>query len=238
MRAVDLADYATVEREIRAARPDIVIHLGALHGPAALVDPSLTSRVNVDATRVMAEACVELGTTDFVLASTAAVYGLAHTSPVDESAALNVSGPYASSKLDAELVLADAASASGMRARALRIFNVYGPGFDGSLVNRLRSSTTAEPVDLRGPDHFVRDYIHGDDVAVALLRATTVADDLGAFATVNVGSGVAMDSRRLVAALRRSHEVHVRELSGEPSYSCADIGRARSIWHFSPRLLD
>lgn len=233
---VDLADADLVRRMVDDARPDAIVHLGAAVGARCDEDPELAARINVDGTGVLARSLASRGQTRFVFASTAAVYGDGFSGPVAESAVTAPPSSYGRQKLRAEELLALTAreSDASFTSVALRIFNVFGPGFDASLVERLRQSTPDRPVELRAMDEFVRDYVHVDDVVDAIVLSLSV--DLGMpHATVNIGSGIGLTSRQLVQNLSRVSPVYYSATPGRPSSSVADIGRARRLLGFDPR---
>jgi nucleoside-diphosphate-sugar epimerase len=236
-RSIDLADIELLPAAVRAAAPEAIIHLAAISGAAAELDPAAARRVNVEAVSALGQAADELGVRRFVFASSSAVYGDRHSSPISEDAPTAPGSSYAQSKLDAEAALAKIANASShFRVFALRIFNVYGDRFPRSLVTRLLASQDDPPVDLRGGASFVRDYVQADDVADALLAALTAPADK-AFTVLNIGSGIPVSNPDLVAVLGRSVELNYRETDGSPSYSCANIQRASVLLGWSPRPL-
>jgi UDP-glucose 4-epimerase len=237
--AVDLSDQAAVERLVTDSQPAAIVHLGAVVGAACELDPARTHAVNVEATRTLATAGDAVGATRFVFASTSAVYGDRYAMPVDESGAIDALSAYARSKLEAERTLEEVASSdseSTMQATALRIFNMFGDDFEDSLVWRLLHSSKDHPVALRGFDGFVRDYVHVDDVATAVIAAIR-RPGAGGYDVVNIGSGMPLSNRSLVERLSGAHELHFTVEDGQPSYSAADITRARSLLGFAPSIL-
>ncbi len=95
--------------------------------------------------------------------------------------------PYAQAKHDLRLALAERVRLAGARLTWARVFQPYGPGepttrMCSTVVRRL---TAGERVTLDTPNA-VRDWIHVDDVAAALLRLVEGRVD----SAVNVGTGV------------------------------------------------
>jgi len=102
-----LPDRAGLARLIREERPDAVIHLAAVSFlPDADRDPAGAWRANVDGTVSVLEA---LGDADpdarirLVFVSSAHVYRLAGSAPIDETSPLEPAGAYGMTKLAAEL---------------------------------------------------------------------------------------------------------------------------------------
>lgn len=230
---VDVRDADAVLEVVRRARPEAIVHLAGRTPPAAS-DDLLEGAER--AARAVTRAA-ELSGARVVAASSAAVYGRRATGPMRESDESRPSGDYGMGKVVAERVGAEFADRSGLPHASLRIFNVVGPDFDGSLPTRLLRSTAQQPVTLRSLDGFVRDYVHVDDVADAISRVLR-AQPPGA-TTWNVGSGVPTSNRALLAALR-PREVHVVAAADapedEPDVSWADISRARAELGFAPRV--
>lgn len=218
--ALDVTDADAVMAAVAQIRPRAIIHLAALVGGACAADPERAATVNVRGTENVAAAARAHGVERIVLLSTAAVYGDKRHRPVTEDNPTDAVGAYAITKLEAERVLAD----SGVPSDALRVFNIYGPGMRDSLVNRLLGGGS-DPVALNGLDGFVRDYIHVDDVARAVL-ASAAARQPG-FRLLNVGSGIARSNRDLLATLPAARLAPVTIGPEVDSYSCADITRAR-----------
>lgn len=230
--AVDLADHDAVRGLIEEHRPDVVLHLGAVAGHTAEADPLAAIAVNTGATRALAAALAQHPDRRLVLASTAAVYGDAEPAPRTEQSPPAGSSVYARTKANAEQAMAEHPVASV----ALRIANVYGPDFPDSLIARLLRSTPAEPVPMRAPDHFVRDYVHADDVVTALLAASR-ADLPDQHTVLNIGTGVGTSTRQLAALVEQHHPIHVTEVGGPPTYSVLASDRAREVLGFQPRSI-
>ncbi len=232
--SVDLLDTASVEAAVRDFEPEAIIHLAAVAGAACETDPRLARAVNADATLALAAAAAGAGAGRFVFASTAAVYGDRHSSPIDESAAFAGTSTYAKTKHLAEQGLRELCSTnSHFRCASLRVFNIYGDGFSDSLVTRLLESSPSAPVALRDLDDFVRDYVHVDDVVSAISRALD-APLPEQFTAINVGSGIPTSNRALVHSLERARELFYTVARGEPSYSCANIALGRRLLGLDP----
>jgi nucleoside-diphosphate-sugar epimerase len=146
--------------------------------------------------------------------------------------AVDPNSSYAIGKLRAEAILRDRPALNSPQSVSLRIFNVFGEDSSDSLVSKLLRSTVDHPVSLRGLDSFVRDYIHLDDVAAAIVASLTsalpVRDSI-----FNIGSGVATTNRELIETLSEHATIHYRLADGRPSFSCADVRLARDFLGFA-----
>jgi UDP-glucose 4-epimerase len=230
----DLTDRRALAAVLAAVRPSAVVVAAGVSPAECDSDPETARRVTVDAVLDLYDAADAAGCRTLVVPSTSAVYGDARRTAADESAPLAPGSRYAELKLAAEEgVAARLAAGGGVRPVTLRIFNVWGPGFRRSLVTRLLASTPEAPVALAGLDSFVRDYVHGDDVAALVAAVVEGGDELPG--VVNVGSGEPVSNRGLVAALGARHELHWVESEPLESWSCADVSLARRVLGFAPR---
>jgi UDP-glucose 4-epimerase len=230
-------DIATIAAQLIGSSPQAIIHLAGVTPASADLQSQQPFAANVSMTAAIVRASAEVRHPPrIVLGSSAAVYGASTLGSIPEDHPLAGGSSYALSKLAAEnLVLR-----SGFDACVIRIFNVFGPRQHSSLVNRLRQSTSDAPVELLNPEQFIRDYVHVDDVASAIVRACLVEDLLGV-AAINVGSGQALCSRQLVDRLRAvGFGAHHRAITGPPSRSVADVGLAQSVlgWHSAVTVED
>jgi UDP-glucose 4-epimerase len=236
LAVVDVTSYEQVLAAITRYTPDVVLHLASITGAAADVDQEKATAVNATSMRHIVDSASGTGLRRVVFVSSSGVYGDQYSEPVDERGTLAPGSHYARTKVAGEKILFDAVNSGALaEGVTLRVFNIFGERFDGSLVTRLLASTPESPVSLRGPNNFVRDYIHVDDVMPPLI-ASLASDLPQAAMTYNIGSGVAVSNEQLVAKLSRSHQVYTTVAVGEPSYSCADITLARRDLGLRPTL--
>src|ERR1700754_214371 len=121
----DAGDESLVEGVIAQHGVDSIVHLaGSVIVPDSMRDPLGYYRNNTMTTRSLLNSAVKAGIPRFIFSSTAAVYGNPEQMPVPETAPTRPLSPYGSSKLMAEIMLHDTASAHGMRYVVLRYFNV------------------------------------------------------------------------------------------------------------------
>lgn len=228
---LDVRDARQVRDLLSALRPSAV---------AYLVNPHLPSGARVRDVKAAAAAAAraaaaaaEVGAARFVFASSGAVYGDHREELLPESASLAGVGAYAALKIASERALS-ALSSSSMSVISARIFNVYGPGCDSSLVNRLAAGSV--PAVFRTAS-FVRDYVHVDDVAAALYAAIrTPHHDVGA---VNLGTGRAVSNLALMSMVPHDRFRSV-DAPGLASFSVADPEYAASAldWRARRDMLD
>jgi len=205
----DVRDSAALDRAFEAFQPDVVMHFAALKSVGESTERPLDYfENNISGTIVLLQAMRKHGVQRLVFSSSATVYGLPETCPVDEGAPLSVTNPYGRTKLVMEELIADVvASDPAFRAGILRYFNPAGAHPSGMLgedpsgrpnnllpyvsqvaIGRL-PSVQVFGGDYPTPDGTgVRDYIHVVDLARAHVDAMARLVDHGGF-TVNLGTG-------------------------------------------------
>ena len=123
-REVDITDAKQV---LRAFEPfDRVFHIAALYRTETS-DRSEFTRVNVDATRNLAEAAKQAGVGRFIHCSTVGVQGRIDHPPADEKYRTQPADHYQQTKLEGELVAREYFEA-GLPGVVVRPAGIYGPG--------------------------------------------------------------------------------------------------------------
>src|SRR4051812_47091162 len=181
-----ILDGDLVRRTLRENEVAGIIHIAAKKQVGESVEnPLLYYRENVDGTLRLLEAAVAEGVESFVFSSSAATYGMPDTDSVDEDSPTRPLSPYGTSKLVGEWMARDVAIATGLRAIALRYFNVAGaaapelgdPGVFNLIPMVFRELADGRPPKVFGNDYptpdgtCVRDYIHVSDIADAHVAA-------------------------------------------------------------------
>jgi dTDP-6-deoxy-L-talose 4-dehydrogenase (NAD+) len=172
-------------REIDTFAPDTCIHSAWIATPGEYTTSPLNTlhrRWSVDLIRGLAKS----GSGHFVVLGTCAEYAPSVTPLSEEGSPLGPSSPYASQKAGLHDDLVGMERGLGFTHSWARIFYPYGPDeHPQRLISSLiRGWKTGKPLHLNNPES-VRDYIHVEDVATALL---VIAERRFAGA-VNVGTG-------------------------------------------------
>lgn len=129
-------------------------------------------------------------------------FGRIEALPVDESHPLRPRTPYALNKTAAENCYLYYHNIHGLKTIAFRIANPYGPRSQMqhskySIVNWfIRQAMDGNTIDIFGNGEQIRDYIHTDDLADALISATLSTTCYGE--VFNVGSGIGTTFREMV----------------------------------------
>lgn len=254
----DLRDRASLDRAFSAHRFDAVMHFCArsLVGES-VADPYAYYASNVGGTLNLLEAMRAHGVDRLVFSSTAAVFGQPQADRIDEDHPQRPINPYGASKLMVERILADAATAYGLRSVSLRYFNAAGAAPDGTIgeahdpethlvPNAIKAALGAGPaLTLFGDDYptpdgtCIRDYVHVDDLAQAHQLALAHMDAHPGAHTFNLGSGHGFSVREVIAAVERAagrpvpHTVAPRR-PGDPSILVASSERARAVLGWTP----
>jgi len=259
----DVADRRAVARALEEQGPfDGVLHFAASLCVAESVARPLDYYANnVNGSLALIDVALAHGARAFVLSSSCATYGIPERVPIPEDAPLAPINPYGASKLMVERILADAASAHGLRWAALRYFNAGGADPDGGIgechepeIHLIPSALEAacglrEALELFGTDYptpdgtCVRDYIHVTDLAVAHVCAIEALLEGRCLGARNLGTGRGHSNREVMAAVERAvgQKVPVREVDrrpGDPPELVADASAFRREFGWEPRLSD
>ena len=193
---LDVTSESSIDRAVRAAAPDFVVHLaGIAFPPEANAAPARTFDVNAVGTQRL---LVALGSARVrtLVAGSAEQYGLQESSayPLAETATLRPLTPYAVSKTAQELIALAAHRTTGADVVCTRSFNHSGVGHAESyllpsLVRRVRELPPAGGTLSIGTSTAVRDYLHVADVVEAYLR---LLESGHAGEVYNVSSGQGM----------------------------------------------
>ncbi len=243
-RTMDILDDRLAAAVVEFS-PEVVVHLAAQSSvPRSIVDPIRDRAVNVDGTRLVAQAAAAAGARRVISASSAAVYGEPAELPLRESSPTAPANPYGSSKLAAETALAEALAGTGADYASFRFSNVYGPRQDaegeGGVVATFCSELAAgrAPV-IYGSGEQTRDFIYVADVVSAIICAMDYGDRLSdagpAGAAFNVSTGEEVSVFALANALRPiagfSGEFGSgRARAGDVVRSVLNPGKAREVF--------
>lgn len=207
IRALDLRDAIAVSAAIAEDAPTHLVHLAAQsHVPTSFNQPELTWQVNVMATLYLLEAVRLQVPQCFVLyVSSSEVYGQSfqHNLPVDETALLQPSSPYAASKAAADLMVRQYAR-QGLNTLCARPFNHLGAGQSPDFVAPAFARQIAavekgrRPLIRVGNLEALRDFLDVRDVVAAYVLMLQQAGRLPPGEAINVGSGISRSIRSLL----------------------------------------
>lgn len=257
-RSVDPASLARLGAEVmtgdvrdgqmclEAARgAGVIVHLAAKTSVAASIQhPVVDLEANTLGTLHLLEAARRTGTSQFVFASSNAVFG-EQAPPLHEGLLPCPRSPYGVNKLAAEGLCRSYYENFGLSTVALRFANVYGPGSQEkeSVVPRFMKAVLGKRLlDVFGDGQQTRDFICVDDIVQAIRRAIEVGASGEVF---TIGTGKETSVGDLIEKLRstvcsdgwegpfpavRFRPARVGDILR--SYSCID--RARRLLGFEP----
>jgi nucleoside-diphosphate-sugar epimerase len=240
----DFAAPAVLER-VASKHYDVVFHLAA--NPRvefSVQNPALTTNENVQKTVELMSAarqCIDR----FVFAASSAAYGNGVELPTSEDSQCNPTSPYGLQKLVIEQFGKLYSDLYEMDFAALRFFNVYGPGQDGSSPYSTAISAwctrlkKGEPLRSDGDGLQSRDLVYVEDVASALVKTANHPEALG-FEVFNVGSGEAWSNKDVLDDLTKRFpkaEVnHAPARTGDVKHTLASIDRINDKIGWSPTM--
>lgn len=250
----DLLDYKGLEKIFKKEQITDVIHFAGLKAVGESVSvPLKYYHNNITGTLNLLDVMQNHGVKNIVFSSSATVYGIPKTVPMQEDAPLSATNPYGSTKLFIEQILRDQFVAdSTFNAAILRYFNPIGAHESGligedpnGIPNNLVPYITQVAVDkleklkIYGNDYpthdgtGVRDYIHVVDLARGHTAALKKLAMRPGVVTYNLGTGKGYSVLDIVKAFSEvvgkpiPYEIVARR-PGDIATSYADPSRARA----------
>jgi UDP-glucose 4-epimerase len=251
----DVRDEATLNTIFDKHPITGAIHFAALKAVGeSVAKPLEYYRNNMDGLLVLLSVMRARNVKQFVFSSSATVYGVPKSSPIDESFPLSATNPYGQSKLIAEQILRDLEiSDPSWRIATLRYFNPVGAhesgliGEDpGGIPNNLMPYVAQVAVgkldklrvfggDYDTPDGTgVRDYIHVVDLARGHIAALDALVEHDASFVVNLGTGQGYSVLDVVKAFEKAsgkavpYEIVARR-PGDVAQCFANPAKARDV---------
>jgi UDP-glucose 4-epimerase len=259
---VDVGIAADMVAILREHRIRTIFHFASrIQVGESVVNPRLYYTGNLAAAVGLLEAALEAGVENFILSSTAAVYGIPAEVPIPEDHPTRPINPYGDTKLAIERMLESYSSAYGLRFAALRYFNAAGADASAGLGERHEPETHLIPLVLQaalgeranvavfGRDYptadgtCVRDYIHVLDLAEAHLAALKYLQGGGASGAFNLGTGTGFSVQQVIEAARSVSGrdipvVDAERRAGDPPALVANPRRAEQLFGWKARRSD
>jgi len=221
---------------------DIVYHQAAQAGVRASWGKSfeIYTRLNIDATQRLLEACKEAPPARFVYASSSSVYGDTAKFPEHEDDHPRPISPYGVTKLAAEHLCVLYHKAFGIPTVSLRYFTVYGPRQrpDMAFHKWCRAAREGRELPIFGDGAQTRDFTYIDDILDGLLAA---AEAPCAGAVLNLGGGHRVTVNQVLEVLSAIHGKTLPRLDqgkqkGDVRHTAADIERAQRLLAYRPKV--
>ena len=155
-----------------------------------------------------------------VVASSSSIYGNVPL-PMVEDSPVRPNNVYGLTKFDQEMLTRMWGQALDIEAVALRFFNVYGPGaamhnvHTGVLANFANMQLRGEQPTMTEDGRQVRDFIHVEDIANAIVRAATWHEPLP-YDVYNVCTGMATSMASATKQLAQAMDLDIEpRITGE-----------------------
>ena len=181
-----------------------VVHLAARAHVLrdTITDPLATFRaINTEGTLNLARQAAEAGVCRFVFVSTIKVNGEGRDAPYAEFDLPSPQNPYAISKWEAEQVLTQIATETGLEVVTLRCPLVYGPGVKGNFLRLLQAVDRGIPLPLALARN-CRSLIYLDNLTDAI--ATCLTHPAAAGKTYLVSDGEDVSTAELIARIAQA----------------------------------
>lgn len=230
---ITLDNLVTYGRE-----PDIIVHCaGSGSVPFSVAHPYQDFSRTVDTTAIVLEYIrVYWPKAILVYPSSAAVYGVVESLPINEYAVLKPSSPYGMHKLMAEEICRSYAAQYGLAVVIVRLFSIYGEGLKKQLLWDACSKVTNGKFTFFGTGKELRDWLHVEDASRLLQIVTEIASPN--CPAINGGSGIGVSVYDVLSVLienlgysQKPNFSGSRRI-GDPPGMQADISSVFSLdWH-------
>lgn len=238
---VDIRDARAITPALREV--DLVLHLaGNSSGTLSVDRPRFDFETNAQGTFNLCEALAGSAVRKLVYLSSAMVYGVPRTCPIDEGHPVAPFLPYGASKLSGEHLVSAFRQALGVPATIGRAFTLYGPGEDprragGEVSQFLRWHLNHEPIRATGDvDAKTRDFCSIGDLVRALLFLAARGEEGEVY---NLGSGTETSLRQLADVIgtvtgRQTTLLSDETITDDTYRMVADTKKLRGLG-FAPR---
>ena len=218
---------------------DYIFHLAALADIVPSIEnPKAYFNSNVLGTFNLLQACKKFDIGKIVYSASSSCYGIPDEFPTNENSKIKPQYPYALTKNLGEQLIMHWNDIYKIPAVSLRFFNVYGPrsrtsGTYGAVFGVfLAQKLAGEPYTVVGDGNQTRDFTFVSDVVDAIVKAS--ASKVNG-ECINVGSDNTYSINKLVELLQ-GDIVYLPKRPGEPDCTWADINKAKSLLHWSPKV--
>ena len=239
----DIADRKLLTELIDGFRPEIVVHLAAIHFiPYCNENPVKAVETNILGTRYLLEACKLSRPDTFVFASSAAVYGISD-SKLSEEDLPEPNDIYGFSKLTGEDLCRLFHLETGVRTIIGRLSNVYGAGeTNAHVIPEIIKQLIEGKADIElGNIEPKRDFINVKDVAEAFIALLN--DYKGDFGIFNIGSGKEYSVReileiceRIIGSEIRAKSTKSRIRKTDRMHLLSDVGKIMRETSWRPKI--
>ncbi len=254
----DLADKGLLDEVFKKERIDSVIHFAAYADvPDSVANPGRYLVNNVSNSLNLLEAMRKYNVKKIVFSSSAAVYGIPESVPIQEDDTKKPTNPYGFTKLVFERILDYYDYAYGFKSVSLRYFCAAGADPEGKLGEWHKPENHLIPrvllaalgkldhVDIFGTDYNtrdgtgIRDFIHVTDLARAHILALRYLDNGGKTEKYNLGSERGFSVREIIETARKITGMKIKVIEkgrrpGDPDILVASSKKIKKELGWSP----
>lgn len=243
--SIDITDQNAVHQAVTNLRPEILIHLAAVHFiPECNKDPVQCLATNVVGTENILQACAQTDSIKrVIITSSQAVYPIKDI-PNKEDDAPYPYDVYGESKYANEFQAGRFQRQTGIDTIAVRLSNVYGPRETSPhVIPEIMTQLRKGQLDIKlGNISPKRDFIYTSDVARAFATLALSSIPPG-FHVVNLGSGIEYSIQEILAMLsvilvkKINYQKDIsRYRKTERMHLVADINRIHSLVGWAPQV--
>lgn len=228
---LDVCDKKALSKIFDIEKPDGVIHFAGFKAVGeSVLNPIMYYRNNLDTTLTLLEVMKEHNCKKLVFSSSATVYGLPKTLPIEEDFPRSTTNPYGTTKLMIERILEDLYKSDNRWAiTLLRYFNPTGAHESGligedpnDIPNNLMpfvvkvAAKKYDKLRVFGNDYDtvdgtgVRDYIHVVDLSIGHVKAIEKMKEKNGLNEYNLGTGKGTSVLELVNTFSKVNNVEVK----------------------------
>lgn len=212
----DIIDGQKMAAIFDEVRPDWVCHQAAqMSVSRSMREPLFDAENNVMGLLNVFDNAARVGVKRIVFASSGGVLYGEVTTPAPEDSPKKPVSPYGISKWIGEQYLEFYARERGIQGVALRYSNVYGArqnphGEAGVVAIFCKAMLVGNVATINGDGRYVRDYVHGMDVARANVAALETAMK-SSFTAINIGTGVGADVNDIASHLHQATQAYLTQ---------------------------
>lgn len=242
----DIRDYTTCLEALDGI--DIISHQAALGSvPRSILNPRITTEVNVLGTINILQAAVEKGIERVVLAFSSSTYGDHAELPKLEEKIGNPLSPYAVSKAAIEQYCSVFGNTYGLEWIGLRYFNVFGPKqnpnnpYAAVIPIFAKAFLNEGKIIVNGDGETSRDFTYVDNVVEMNKLAMFTTNSLAINKVYNTACGESVTLNQMLNKLSKitGNKVEIcfgSERQGDVKNSLASIERAKNLLGYKPSV--
>ncbi|MDL2246530.1 UDP-glucose 4-epimerase GalE [Methanobrevibacter sp. OttesenSCG-928-K11] len=255
----DFGNYDELKKLFSSYDIEGVLHFAAFSSVAESVDhPAMYLKNNYKNTLTLLKVMREFNVSNFILSSTAAVYGNPEFTPITENHPLKPINPYGQSKLLVEKALEREKNKGDFNYVSLRYFNAAGADFDLEIGESHNPETHLIPlildaaigkrenISIFGIDYdtedgtCIRDYIHVNDLADAHIKSYEYLINNNESNIFNLGNGQGFSVKNVIDQCRdiTKMEIPVKNAprrEGDPAVLIADFNKINKTLGWEPK---